>query len=379
MTVLSAANVGHLTNGYRNRTIIAISMCFPLAVHAVILRFTARRISGAGIWYDDWLACTGLVAVGVFISLILLDLPDDSAIRGEPIPESTLLANAKTVYVAELFYYISQFNQKLIPQSFLLQQKSSILAFYWRLFNVTSIRAPIYLVTCFVVAWFIASFLVTAFQCIPVAALWTPALKSSAKCVELAPFFFGTSIPNILADLLLLALPMPYVWSLKISLTQKICVMGFFLLGGFVLVASAIRLRLLLLLDLQGFLANWSVENTVLWSAMENCIGIVCICLPSLRPVVNLLPWASRFGNSLGSTHASGRDSRFLGTEHGPDKSKQQNDEYELLERDRAGCLIEAGKSIEGHSIQTMEDGSISVKTQIQISYSEEKQPAEAV
>jgi hypothetical protein len=74
--------------------------------------------------------------------------------------------------------------------------------------------------------------LVTAFQCIPVASLWTPALKSSAKCVELAPFFFGTSIPNILADLFLLVLPAPYVWGLKISLTQKIFVMGFFLLGG---------------------------------------------------------------------------------------------------------------------------------------------------
>jgi hypothetical protein len=75
-------------------------------------------------------------------------------------------------------------------------------------------------------------FLATAFQCVPVASLWTPALRSSAKCVELAPFFFGTSIPNILADLFLLLLPAPYVWSLNISITRKVFVMGFFLLGG---------------------------------------------------------------------------------------------------------------------------------------------------
>jgi hypothetical protein len=74
------------------------------------------------------------------------DLPSDSAIRGEPIPESTLLANAKTIYVAELSYYVTQICLKL-----------SILAFYWRLFNVSSMRIPIYLTTGFVVAWFIAS------------------------------------------------------------------------------------------------------------------------------------------------------------------------------------------------------------------------------
>lgn len=78
----------------------------------------------------------------------------------------------------------------------------------------------------------ISQILVTAFQCVPVASLWTPALRGSAKCVELGPFFFGTSIPNILADLFLLALPMPYVLVLKISWTQKVFVMGFFLLGG---------------------------------------------------------------------------------------------------------------------------------------------------
>jgi hypothetical protein len=61
MTILSSANVGHLTEWYRNRTIIAISVSFPLAVFAVILRFTARKISGTGIWYDDWLAFAGLV------------------------------------------------------------------------------------------------------------------------------------------------------------------------------------------------------------------------------------------------------------------------------------------------------------------------------
>ncbi|KAH7351457.1 hypothetical protein BKA66DRAFT_503564, partial [Pyrenochaeta sp. MPI-SDFR-AT-0127] len=282
MSGLSSANVAHLTYHDRYRSVIAISVCFPLSTLAVALRFTARKISGAGIWYDDWLSLVGLLTTGVFVSLILVDLPDDAAIRGEEIPQSTINENSKTVYVAELFYYISQ-----------LTLKASILAFYWRLFKRSSIRLPIYLTTSFVVIWFISSMFLTLFQCLPVAALWTPALKSSARCIQLEPFFFATSIPNILADLLLLALPMPYVWRLRITFTQKLCVTGFMLLGSFVLIASAVRLRKLLVLDINGFAANWAVEDAVFWSSIENCLGVICICLPSLRPIVKLFPFGS--------------------------------------------------------------------------------------
>ncbi|KAH7382070.1 hypothetical protein BKA64DRAFT_684859 [Cadophora sp. MPI-SDFR-AT-0126] len=369
MSELSSANVHHLTLAYRNRTIITTSICFFTATLALTLRFVARKISRAGLWYDDWLALTGLISVGVFISLMIVDLPDDATIRGEVIPERTLLANAKTVYVAELFYYTIQFSLKF-----------SILAFYWRLFQ-TSNRVPIYAVACFVASWFVASFLVAAFQCVPVASLWDPALAATAQCVELAPFFFGTSIPNILADLFLLLLPMPYVWQLKITTTQKLFVIGLFLLGGFVLIASVIRLRLLLLLDIRGFPAKWAVEDTVLWSAVENCMGVVCVCLPSLRPIVRLLPCpcSSRLGRSLKTSHPSLPTIGGTGLEHVMSKGrKQQFDEFELLERGDSSCWVKSGGSVEG-SLKTMEVQAIGVQTEVHVSATEINHPAEAV
>ncbi|KAH7066512.1 hypothetical protein FB567DRAFT_634945 [Paraphoma chrysanthemicola] len=369
MTVLSSANVHNLTEAYRNRSIIAASVCYPLAILAVILRFTARKISGAGLWYDDCFALVGLAAVGVFMCLMLVDLPDDSTLAGNPIPEATLMANAKTVYVAELFYYVIQVSLKF-----------SILAFYWRIFSV-AMRLPIYFVCGFITMWFIASILVAAFQCVPVASLWEPSLRASAKCVELAPFFFGTSIPNILADVFLLVLPMPYVWRLKITLAQKFVVLGFFLLGGFVLIASIIRLRLLLLLDIQGFYANWAVENAVFWSLVENCMGVICVCLPSLRPVIKLIPWISKVGISLGSGRPSGFRTSVSGLEQGTNKTKQpQVDEFELLESGNASHRwVEIEQANEEHSIKTLEGECTSVRTRVQVSSSDIEQPAETV
>jgi hypothetical protein len=43
---------------------------------------------------------------------------------------------------------------------------------------------------------------------------------------------FVTSIPNIIIDLLLLALPIQYVASLNVSKQQKRAIVSMFLLGG---------------------------------------------------------------------------------------------------------------------------------------------------
>ena len=40
-----------------------------LAVVTVCLRFTARRLSKAGIWYDDWLILPAIVGIPFTINL----------------------------------------------------------------------------------------------------------------------------------------------------------------------------------------------------------------------------------------------------------------------------------------------------------------------
>ena len=77
-------------------------------------------------------------------------------------------------------------------------------------------------------------FIVAVLQCVPVQANWDPVAKMQpdVKCVNLNGLFFGTSIPNILADLILVLLPIPQVLLLKITRTQKAFLVFFFFLGG---------------------------------------------------------------------------------------------------------------------------------------------------
>ncbi|KAH7020688.1 hypothetical protein B0J12DRAFT_610769 [Macrophomina phaseolina] len=370
MTQYPSANVPHLTPEYRRRTLLAASICYALSVIAVVLRFAARKIARSGMWYDDWLSLTGLVFVGVFVSLVLVDLPGYNALHGELLPESMIIEHTKSVYISSLCYYTAQCSLKY-----------SIIAFYWRIFNTTSIRIPIYFAAFSVTAWYIASFLVVALQCVPVAAIWTPSLASTAKCVELRPFFFGTSIPNILTDFFLLVLPIPYVWRLRITILQKLFVLGFLLLGGFVLIASIFRLHFLLKLDLKNYAINWTVQDCVVLSMIESCMGVVCVCLPSLRPIVMLLPCSSLLTPTSSSYPASipkdaSNQSHGLASRLGCGGAKRredQPDEFELLDGAGGNCWVGKGVLAEERSDITTEVEGIAIEMMIPVSSSDVK------
>ncbi|KAF4418457.1 hypothetical protein F53441_14478 [Fusarium austroafricanum] len=300
---IDVADVKYMTREFRERTIIVFAVCYTLAVLAVTLRFLSRWVSKNNFWLEQWLTNPSVDDHGLLrnepflypiplwdpddvgLILTLPDLPSDAILDGkQAIDVPLMIYGTKAAYVAEIFYYVNQ-----------LTLKFSILCFYWRVFSPSFFSPSNYLkvalqVTgCLVILGFIASVLTAIFQCIPIQAIWDPVAQAQpgVRCINLSSFFFGTSIPNIITDLVLVLLPIPQVLTLKITITQKICVIILFLLGGF----SIIRLRLLLFIDFATFAINWPMDDSVVWTIVENCCGVISICLPSLRPVIKLLPF----------------------------------------------------------------------------------------
>ena len=71
----------------------------------------------------------------------------------------------------------------------------------------------------------------TICHCIPVQAYWDKSIPASCT-IDDQKFFIGSVLPHLLMDLIILALPAPYIKSLQISLYQKFCVFAMFLFGG---------------------------------------------------------------------------------------------------------------------------------------------------
>ena len=107
--------------------------------------------------------------------------------------------------------------------------KASILLLYLRLFVQKPFRLMCWILLGFVVAYGIATTLVSTFQCTPVQRAWNKALPG--HCVDTTIFWYANAGFSILGDIIILILPMPVIYSLKLRLNQKLSLMFVFALG----------------------------------------------------------------------------------------------------------------------------------------------------
>ena len=125
--------------------------------------------------------------------------------------------------------------------------------------------------------------------------------------------YLGASIPNVITDVLLLVLPLPYVWNLQAPVSQRAILAGMFLLGIFVSVVSVVRLSILMGLNLSNGDVTYNLSQVFIWSLVEVQVGLICGCLPSLRPAAQKLG----LGRLLDSTRPTEPNSAPVEGRHG--------------------------------------------------------------
>ena len=108
--------------------------------------------------------------------------------------------------------------------------KMSVLCFYLRIFRTVFVYKLFFWITgALIIAWCVTFNFLATFRCVPVHKSWDP--HTPGFCLPHAPIFIGTTISNILIDLLLLVLPIPMIWRLRLDTGRKIWVLGVFAAG----------------------------------------------------------------------------------------------------------------------------------------------------
>ncbi|EGD98237.1 integral membrane protein [Trichophyton tonsurans CBS 112818] len=249
---------------------------FCLSVVAVGLRLICRLGHlRPGLWWDDYMICASLLmTAGNFVAMIIW-IPRGLGKHIYPYGLKGFGDFFLNLFVIEILYTLS-----------ICFTKYSILLFYWRIFNATSIRIPIYLITGLVTGWGIGVIGTTIFQCLPIQGFWDKTIP--AVCgVDVNSFFIGNAVPNIVTDWALLLLPLPYIWRLHRNTVQKLAIYATFLLGGFICIISIIRLTIMLdAYKVPSIDVTWVFIGPSTWTAVETNIGVVSACLPSLRPLL---------------------------------------------------------------------------------------------
>ena len=99
-----------------------------------------------------------------------------------------------------------------------------------RIFVVRPFRITAWVLAAIVVAWYIASVLVTALDCLPVRSIWNPSIPG--HCGNQLHVQIAEPVPWILTDFAVLVAPMPMVRKLHMPRAQKVGLACLFLIGG---------------------------------------------------------------------------------------------------------------------------------------------------
>ncbi|KAH8648448.1 hypothetical protein BX600DRAFT_517835 [Xylariales sp. PMI_506] len=237
------------------------------ALFAVAIRIYTRHAIARSVGIDDYLAVGALVttiATGVVNSINAIDyLPYTT-------DEADGNMDSKLYFVNEISYNVALMFMKM---TFLFQ--------FFRIFRNVQTMRLVYLAAIFVVGgWCISQIFVSIFICRPFAANWDRQV-SGAVCLPVSVPTYGNAIGTIVTDVIVLFLPLPTLWSLKLSTSQKWAAFGVFGVGAIVPAVSAGRIWSLSVPPPNGFV------NSACFSIAELTLGIIAAAAGTVRALIS--------------------------------------------------------------------------------------------
>ena len=98
--------------------------------------------------------------------------------------------------------------------------KLAVLAFYYRIFELSIYRNSIKVIASVILATWISETIVCFASCQPFAYRWDKTIPSG-HCIDKKAFYTWGSLPNVITDIAMLILPLPIVYRLQMPRKAK--------------------------------------------------------------------------------------------------------------------------------------------------------------
>ncbi|KAI1387562.1 uncharacterized protein F4822DRAFT_406930 [Hypoxylon trugodes] len=199
--------------------------------------------------------------------------------------------------------------------------KWSILLFYQRVFGASkSIWWVTYAVMAIIFLWMVSVILETFLLCRPLAYNWDTSIEGS--CGDRNTVYVVAGATNMATDFMVLLVPVPIIWKLKMPVSQRVGLMATFGLGLFITAISIIRLKSLI--DISFTDPTWTLPMGLLWTVLEPELAILVANFPFMRPYLSKL-----FPKDWSMSPSSWRS------------RKEDRENFERLEADRAAVPLQ--------------------------------------
>ncbi|CAD6576753.1 MAG: hypothetical protein ASARMPRED_007869 [Alectoria sarmentosa] len=307
----------------------AMGVAMPAACALVVgLRFMTRNMQKARIGIDDWLILGGLITfIGIGMCFIIGAATHAFGYPTPPYPADLTTEDEILNYVLPISELVGklEFAIQLIMMVCYGFVKLSIVAFYRRIFVVNK-RTTFDIITrvtgVVIFLWVFTFILIIIFPCgSHIDNNWGTAAQQEAHCLVIGyTSLEGLAASDFIIDVVLLALPIPMIWSLRMTPVKKIAVTGIMMLGAASLAASIARLVLYLQTQqaaIQEIPVDFDESITLImyWSTIETGLALIAACLPTLSYLFN--------GVSLQSAVNSVRSALSLGSVRSTRKSTE--------------------------------------------------------
>jgi hypothetical protein len=219
--------------------------------------------------------------------------------------------------------------------------------------------------------------IVVIFACDPIEAQWNITIADKT-CISFGAVYITGSTPNVVTDLLILLMPVPYVWRLHAPVSQRLILVGMFMLACFVSIVSIMRLTILVGIPFASSDVTYNTKKVIVWSIVEINIGLMCACFPSMKQALNILHLDKLIPGSTGRQHKknldpnihaptigkrSGRSrggvggisGRFLASLVGLTRLKDEEDGFQMINNayERYKKSMPQNGAIESHTVDT--------------------------
>ncbi|KAI2642230.1 hypothetical protein GGS21DRAFT_501572 [Xylaria nigripes] len=263
------------------RLIVFISVFTPLQIIIVGLRYYARALTKFHYDLGDI-----LVGVALLTQFVSAALGLGAAIQAGVGYHITFLEHNEPEKTTLFFKYLVAISTWYFATISIA--KLAVCQLYRTLFP----QRPVFIVLCVVTAILVGTSLATVIlilaACKPFSANWAPQEVQMIHCLNKEAVFVWGTLPNIITDVVLLAIPLPIVWKLHASTRLRLALTVTFVIGSIGLVASI--LRFYSFYNTNSFIdATFNATELIVWTIAEPGIYLISASLLVLRPLLDKL------------------------------------------------------------------------------------------
>ncbi|KIW27818.1 uncharacterized protein PV07_07521 [Cladophialophora immunda] len=269
---------------------VSIIMCTIagfLVICRLLVRFLVHRRTG---WDDYTLIISLALAIGMTVCFNM-EVYYGMGLHTKQLDAHNKVLAFEWLWVAQLLYKFANGMTKI-----------TIVLLYLRIFPTRKFKILAWSVIGYVVAYCTAAVCTSIWQCDPIEKAWKKTLPG--HCIDIGKLWYANSVLTIVADLVLIAMPVNQIVRLKLPLSQKLGLIFVFSLGVFVMACTIIRCVMLGPTTSQKDSVYYQAESNS-WTFLEVDVSIICASLPLLKtPLQRLLPQI--FGMKSSSAKSDG-------------------------------------------------------------------------